>query len=202
MQKQSYKKLVGDTTQIFEISNKGFVLKIETVKLIEYKNVYVSKNVFIKPKYLQRIIKNTNEAIREYKIEDDSLKIIIVSSKDGFNSYGQYDAINNIVYYNDVICNKEILLKENIELRHIERHEMWHYKQASLFRNKYGNIGLNNYSNYIKYINLKSKKLINKLGYNEEEISKFSVYAKTMFTVGRFDEVEAEIMAKKGAKNV
>ena len=202
MQKQSYKKLAGDTTQIFEISNKGFVLKIETVKLIEYKNVYVSKNVFIKPKYLQRIIKNTNEAIREYKIEDDSLKIIIVSSKDGFNSYGQYDAINNIVYYNDVICNKEILLKENIELRHIERHEMWHYKQASLFRNKYGNIGLNNYSNYIKYINLKSKKLINKLGYNEEEISKFSVYAKTMFTVGRFDEVEAEIMAKKGAKNV
>ena len=202
MQKQSYKKLVGDITQIFEISNKGFVLKIETVKLIEYKNVYVSKNVFIKPKYLQRIIKNTNEAIREYKIEDDSLKIIIVSSKDGFNSYGQYDAINNIVYYNDVICNKEILLKENIELRHIERHEMWHYKQASLFRNKYGNIGLNNYSNYIKYINLKSKKLINKLGYNEEEISKFSVYAKTMFTVGRFDEVEAEIMAKKGAKNV
>ena len=28
MQKQSYKKLVGDITQIFEISNKGFVLRI------------------------------------------------------------------------------------------------------------------------------------------------------------------------------
>ena len=202
MQKQSYKKLVGDTTQIFEIFNKGFVLKIETVKLIEYKNVYVSKNVFIKPKYLQRIIKNTNEAIREYKIEDDSLKIIIVGSKDGFNSYGQYDAINNIVYYNDVICNKEILLKENIELRHIERHEMWHYKQAIRYRLKYGFITFENYLDYLSYANKLALKLIDRLKINKDNVGEVSMYAKCMYISERYDEVEAEIVAKKGVKNV
>ena len=202
MQKQSYKKLVGDTTRIFEISNKGFVLKIETVKLIEYKNVYISKNVFIKPKYLQRIIKNTNEAIREYKIENDSLKIIIVSSKDGFNSYGQYDAINNVVYYNDVICNKEILFKENIELGHIERHEMWHYKQAVRYRLKYGFITFENYLDYLFYSKKSALKLIDRLKINKDNVGGISTYAKRMYTAKRYDEVEAEIMAKKGVKNV
>ena len=202
MQKQSYKKLVGDTTQIFEIFNKGFVLKIETVKLIEYKNVYVSKNVFIKPKYLQRIIKNTNEAIREYKIEDDSLKIIIVSSKDGFNSYGQYDAINNVVYYNDVICNKEILFKENIELGHIERHEMWHYKQSVKYKLKHGFITFDNYLDYLFYSKKSALKLIDRLKINKDNVGEISKYARRMYTAKRYDEVEAEIMAKKGAKNV
>ena len=200
MRKQDYRKLRGTNKEVFELYNKRKLIYLDTVKLDDYENVYVTADVNIKPKALHRMIKNTNDSIREYQIDNHDLRIIIVSYKDGFESYGQYDAISNCVYYNDVIANKEILLKENIELGHIERHEMWHFKQADDYRKRFKEISLNNYLRYLAYANKKAKKFIDSRGINKDNIGVISVYANVSYRSNRFDEVEAEIMAKKGAK--
>ncbi len=200
MRKQNYRKLRGADKEVFELYDKRKLIYLDTVKLDDYENVYVTVNVNIKSKALHRMIKNTNDSIREYQIDNHDLRIIIVSYKDGFESYGQYDAISNCVYYNDVIANKEILLKENIELGHIERHEMWHFKQADDYRKRFKEISLNNYLRYLAYANKKAKKFIDSRGINKDNIGVISVYANVSYRSNRFDEVEAEIMAKKGAK--
>ena len=200
MRKQNYRKLRGADKEVFELYDKRKLIYLDTVKLDDYENVYVTVNVNIKSKALHRMIKNTNDSIREYQIDNHDLRIIIVSYKDGFESYGQYDAISNCVYYNDVIANKEILLKENIELGHIERHEMWHFKQADDYRKRFKEISLNNYLRYLAYANKKAKKFIDSRGINKDNIGVISAYANVSYRSNRFDEVEAEIMAKKGAK--
>ena len=97
MIKQNYKKLEITTKETFTLKE----YKIEAYKLKNYTNVYVSNNHHIKPKGLQLIIKNINEALKEYIINDYSLKIIIVSFKDGISGFGAYDATKNEVYLNE-----------------------------------------------------------------------------------------------------
>ena len=47
-----------------------------------------------------------------------------------------------------------------------------------------------------------SWKLIDWLKINKDNVSGISMYAKCMYISERYDEVEAEIIAKKGVKNV
>ena len=201
MKIQNYKKIVG-TSETFIVKINKLNRKVKTTKINDYDNVYVSINSSIKPRALHSIIKNTMTAIKEYKIENVDLKIIILSSEDGFNSYGLYDAIGNTVYYNEVISNKDILNREGINIGHIERHEIYHYKQVVRYQNKFGSITENNYTNYIKYTIDMAKKFIDRRGINKDNVSEISAYASKMFMTFRYDEVEAEIYAKKGAGHV
>ena len=91
MRKQDYRKLRGTNKETFELCNKRKLIYLDTVKLDDYENVYVTADVNIKPKALRGVIKNTNDSIREYQIDNHDLRIIIVSYKDGFESYEQYD---------------------------------------------------------------------------------------------------------------
>ncbi len=201
MRIQNYKKITGPIEKlVIRINEINY--NIEVVKIENYENVFVSINSTIKPRALHAIIKNTREAINEYRIEESDLKIIILSSKDGFNSYGLYDAINNTVYYNEIINDVDVLNGENIKLGHIERHEMYHYKQAENYRIKHNLISKQNHENYIKYITKRAKKYIDSKGINDDNVGEISTYALKTFRVERYDEVEAEIYAKKGAKHV
>lgn len=198
--KQYYRKILGIEKYEFNLVNKGNNISVKTIKLKEYKNVYISNKTHIKPRALQNVIKRINDAIKEYKIKNTSLKIVILNNNDSFYSYGQYDAIDNVVYYNDVITNKIVLGLENIELGHIERHEIWHFKQAEIFRDKYGDITNENYDDYISFISLKAKSHIDSMKINEDNVGEISEYALKAYRVERYDEVEAEIKAKKGTK--
>ncbi len=198
--KQYYRKILGIEKYEFNLVNKGNNINVKTIKLKEYKNVYISNKTHIKPRALQNVIKRINDVIKEYKIKNTSLKIVILNNNDSFYSYGQYDAIDNVVYYNDVITNKIVLGLENIELGHIERHEIWHFKQAEIFRDKYGDITNDNYDDYMEFAIAKAKKSIDKLDMELDNLSEISAYAYNMYKLGRYDEVEAEIKAKKGTK--
>ncbi len=201
MRIQNYKKIRGPieklTIQLYENN-----YQLEVIKIDNYENVFVSINSTIKPRTLHTIIKNTREAIKEYKIDDIGLKTVILSNKDGFYSYGLYNAINNTVYYNEIIHNVEVLNNEGIELGHIERHEMYHYRQAVNYKIKYGSITENNYSHYIEYTKMVAKKLVDIKGVKKDNVSSISAYADLSYRLLRYDEVEAEIHAKKGAKHV
>ena len=198
MKIQNYRKIEGKRETV-TINTKKFNYNIEVIKVNGYTNVYVSINSSIKPKALHTIIKNTRQAVQLYELEKDDLKIIILSAKDGFDSCGLYNPINNTVYYNEIISNKNILLNEDIELGHIERHEIYHYRQAINYINKFGNITESNYSDYMFYTNRVAKKFIDNKGINQDNVIAISHYSSDMYFIGRFDEVEAEFKAKEGA---
>ena len=91
---------------------------------------------------------------------------------------------------------------EKLIIGHVERHEVWHLKQASIYRKQYGIINEDNYSHYLNYINDHAKKYLDSLGVEEDNVGVISEYAYNMYMFGRYDETEAEIKAKKGEFNV
>lgn len=46
-------------------------------------------------------------------------------------------------------------------------------------------------------LNQKYKQNVDNLGVNEYNVGEISEYAKSQYSLGRFDEVEAEIMTKR-----
>lgn len=197
MRIQNYKKIEG-VKETLTVITKKLNHQVNVIKVIGYENVYVSVNSSIKPKALHLIIKNTRQAIKLYKLEKGNLKIVILSAKDRFNTCGLYDPVGNTVYYNEIISNEDILEREGIKIGHIERHEMCHYKQAANYAKRYGDITENNYSDYMFYTNMAAKKFIDNKGINDDNVVAISRYSSDMYFVSRFDEVEAEIMAKEG----
>ncbi len=194
MNKQDYRKIEFTTKETFTLKKHEIV----TYKLKGYTNVYVSNTCHIKPKGLHIILKNVNEAMKDFKICIDNLKIIIVSNCGEISSFGSYRAIENEVYLNEIISDKEKLKFEGIKLGHIERHEMWHVKQALVYKALYGNISQENFAHYLNYTNIRAKKCIDSLNLNEDNIAKVSKYAYSSYSLNRYDEIEAEIKAKKG----
>ncbi len=197
MEKQNYRKIELNTLKETFLLNEH---EIVVFKLKGYKNIYVSSNCHIKPKGLHIVLKNINEAIKDFKIDDDTFKVIIFSYKDGLNIFGTYRAITNEIYLNEAICDVDKLRAEKLEIGHIERHEVWHLKQALNYKKKFKIINKQNYSDYIKYTNRQAKKYIDYLGVNEDNVGEISEYAYNSFSLNRYDEIEAEIKAKKGAK--
>lgn len=194
MNKQDYRKIEFTTKETFILKNN----EITTYKLKGYKNVYVSNTCHIKPKGLHIILKNVNEALRDFKINDHNLKVIITSYQDDLNNLGLYDAINNEICLDELISDKNKLIHEKVELGHVERHEAWHLKQATIYRNKHGTIDKNNYLEYIAYTNMQAKRYLDSLGVNEDNVGVITEYAYNAYMMGRYDETEAEIKAMKG----
>ncbi len=167
MEKQNYRKIELNTKkETFLFKNHEVI----TYKLINHKNIYVSSNCHIKPKGLHIILKDINKALKDFKIYDSTFKIIIFSYKDGLSIFGAYRAITNEIYLNEAICDADKLAVENIKIGHVERHEIWHLKQALNYKKKYKVINKHNYSDYIKYTNGQAKKYIDYFGINEDNV--------------------------------
>ena len=194
MDKQDYKKIEFIAKDSFKFKKNGIV----AYKLNGYINVYVSNNCHIKPKGLHIILKNINEAIKEFDAADEEIKIIIVSYKDRFGGFGMSDAKNNEIYLNEVVWDKNKIKHEGANLGDIEKHEVWHLKQAVIYRNKQRKITKDNYNNYIYYTRMKAKMHLDSLGVNDDGVGVISKYAFSMYFYEKYDEVEAEIKAVKG----
>ena len=195
MEKQDYRKIEFTEEETFVFKDK----EIMAHKLKGYANVYLSNSCHIKPKGLHIMLKNVNGAIKDFEIDDTTYKIIIFSYKDGINIFGAYRAIHNEIYLNEVIWDTDVLTLEKLDIGHVERHEIWHFKQAINYKKIHGKITKDNYENYKITIRTKAKRYLDSLGINEDNVGVISDYASYMFVYGDYDEVEAEIKAKKGA---
>ena len=76
----------------------------------------------------------------------------------------------------------------------VERHEMWHMKQAEEFRKAGWEITKENRSEYLKELCKKAKKNLDALGITQDNVSEISDYAYQQYQLGRYDETEAEYM--------
>lgn len=151
--------------------------------------VYISNKATVKPRALHKIVNNNNKARELYGITRKP-KIVVFDINENSKAYGKYDAITNTVYY----CS-DAFKKNVIEETNVFKHEMWHMKQAQNYIERFGEITAENYNEYIDYICAQAKKFIDKKGINEYNVSEISDYAKEMFKLRRYDEVEAEYKA-------
>lgn len=173
---------------------------IRARKVLSYDNVYVSENVYIKRRDLHEINQRSIEALKRYGLsEADRPTIVILHNNDLYGAFGKYDAINDVVYYVTDIANKEGM-KLSGGVGYTEYHEMWHKKQAADYIKSGNVITEENYQEYIENLSKKCKKRIEELGITEYNAEEISDYAYAMYRKGRFDEVEAEFIAKTKRK--
>lgn len=168
------------------------------VRAVEtYNNVFISDRAHIKPKALHDINQRTDAALKAWGIAADRKPKIVIVSHNELSALGKYDPVEHAVYYTPQVADTNAVKAAGGFLGFIERHEMWHLKQAENFRAAGWNITSENYGLYLQELCKKAKKTIDKAGINEYNAIRISKYAYSNFRFGRFDEVEAEWMALK-----
>lgn len=198
---QAYRKVErGHATEI-SLTRRGTESVIPVKQVETYDTpVYISDKAKIKPKALSAINQNTEKALREYDIPIERKPVVVVLAEDELNNaLGLYDPCTNTVYYNQSLSNQEI--QELVGGRGaVERHEMWHMKQAEDFQKQEWTITRENRSEYLKKLCEKCKKNIDNAGITKDNVGEISEYAKVMYNRGRYDEVEAEYITWKRKK--
>lgn len=166
--------------------------KIDIKRVKTYSGeVYVSDQAEIKPRALHTLNRRTEDALKEWKIPlERKPKIVVVSPDEMPMAYGKYDAMQNTVFYIPQITDSKIVEAQG----DIEFHEMWHMKQAENFKKRHGEITKENYGEYLQSACEDAKKVIDKAGITKYNVGEISDYAKKMYHLGRYDEVEAEYM--------
>ncbi len=183
---QPYKKLVRTEKENISISSRSIRTTINSRKVEGYSGVYISDNATIKPKALHELNKYNNTLVEKYNIQEKPNILIVSNEELNYSVAGLYSPIKNMAIYPPDVTKET------------QRHEMKHCQQADSYKKNGGTISESSYNKYIDEICKKSKQHLNSLGINEENVSELSQYAKDMFDLGRFDEVEAEYEALKG----
>ena len=199
---QAYRKVVRGESSTASFVRDGNVNSISVKKIETYDTpVYISDNVKIKPKALNAIVQNTNQAAKEYGLStEENPAIVVLAQNELDGALGLYDAVTNTAYYNELATNSKFQRLAGGK-KVIERHETWHARQAADYRGIHGQITEENKTDYIKEICKKSKKNLDSLGITAENVSEISEYASDQYWEKRYDETEAEVMAlRKGNK--
>lgn len=200
-EEQAYRKVMrGDPKEIFLVRS-GREIKISTKQVMSYNTqVYISDNAKIKPKALNDINQNTEKALKEYGIpEDRKPTVVILADEELRNALGLYDPCTNTVYYNQALSDPEIQAHVGGKGA-VERHEMWHMKQAEDFQTAEWTITREKRGEYLQKLCKKCKKNIDNAGVTKDNVKEISEYARIMYNRGRYDEVEAEFMTWKRKK--
>ena len=206
---QYYKPVETNKNDIFnvvKVANTGFKAEIKALKAVNTRNgIYISENANVKPKLQHEIDKQLSKSFELLKVSESDIKptvCVVGYNEMGSNAVAAYNAVKNILYINDkmLIAQKT---SDPIFACHDDKlstilHECIHWKDASDYRLKFGEITAQNYqTEYMPYLNKKCKKALDKLvekGYNVYNISK---YASQKFDDKHFDETYTEYRVLK-----
>ncbi len=198
---QEYREVKRGEERDFHLGNGETKTIINAKRVTTYSTpVYVSDKASIKPKLLQRINKNTEDAMKLYGIDEDSKPTIVIAKYTELgNTAGKYDPKTNTVYYSDGLKNKAVLEQVGGESM-TEYHEIWHARQAEEFRKAGWVINKENYRAYIEALDAKCKARLARDRDGVYNTIKESTYARCMMADNRFSEVEAEYIARNRGK--
>lgn len=170
-------------------------------------NVYISENVDIKPKKLHQIDRHISEALDKMGITDRGTlpNILVVSREDmATTDVAVYRAIENqLLICEDMAVYKpqdmpeameQLACSENDLSSYI--HELYHWIDAEEYRRKFVAVTVENYDDYVNFINNKAKNKLDKLadkGYN----ILVSEYAARRFYMRMYYETYTEYRVKQ-----
>lgn len=194
-EEQAYRKVQRGASAEISLIRRGVEEKIPVKRIESYESqIYISDNAKIKPKALNVLNQNTENALKEYGISiERKPTIVILAERELENALGLYDPCTNTVYYSQSISNHEIQELSGGKGA-VEWHEMWHMKQAEDFRKAGWKITGKNKVEYLKSLCEKAKKNIDGLGITRDNVKEISKYAYQQYQLGRYDETEAEYM--------
>ena len=192
---QAYRKVKRGKAEEISLTRGGKEVAVSVRKVESYDtSMYISDQAQIKPKALNAINQNTEKALKEYGVPSERKPTIVILADDELkNALGLYDPCTNTVYYSQSIAKQEIQKLAGGKDA-VERHEMWHMKQAEEFRKAGWEITKENRSEYLKELCKKAKKNLDALGITQDNVSEISDYAYQQYQLGRYDETEAEYM--------
>lgn len=184
---QFYKPVITDNNDVIGLkrTKNSETVDISAKRLIGRNNaVYISDNATIKPKLLHEIDTNATEVFKLLGVSDDKNlpKICIISSKEMLsNAPAAYNAIDNIIYFNEKYDSLVFSEAFRAQMACADNplstmlHETLHWKDAQDYIKKFGKVeslaDLNKYEN-----DLFKKKLdeLTEKGYNIYDISDYA----------------------------
>lgn len=205
---QAYKKpIYGDAHQEKHYKN-DLTLNLRKVKNTNY-DLYVSTDLYLKPKMLDEMQKQIAESIKVMRIKnmEHFPRFIIMSDNEAQEAWGNYSAEKNTLYINaDSLKRKQYVLslKQTLEegkrvssTSHLSTmvHELFHWMDAENYIAKHGKII--NQQSYVEAINNYYKKDVEKLTDSGYNISEISDYAYKAYIMQEYAEVVAEYRVKK-----
>lgn len=170
-------------------------------------NVYISENVDIKPKKLHQIDRHISEALDKMGITDRGAlpNILVVSREDmATTDVAVYRAIENqLLICEDMAVYKpqdmpeameQLACSENDLSSYI--HELYHWIDAEEYRRKFIAVTVENYDDYVNFINNKAKNKLDKLADKRYNIL-VSEYAARRFYMRMYYETYTEYRVKQ-----
>ena len=202
---QEYRKVIKGAKKDFVVPRSAEDKEIKANRITTYEDpVYVSEEAVIGPKALHNINMRTRGAIREWGMKDpEKLTIVILSNDELSGAFGLYDCVTDTVYYAQDIGNDAAMKAITGAVDVTERHEMWHREQAQRYMASGREITEETRAQYLQDLRASCKKIIDRLGIDEYNVSRISRYAYDMYRAEKFDEVEAEfkVFGLKGNEN-
>lgn len=204
---QNYRPVTRGQAETFKALNGDNII---ATKVEGYGNdVYVSENVSIKPKALHNLNKATGTAADKFGIDENKKPTLLVAKSEEINgSLARYDAVNNVIAYSPEMGDraKAISLQQGQaagnDMYSTPFHEMYHCKQAQDYEAKHGKITADNYSEYIRELRAECKDKLDRLEITGQNVSEISKYAEDMYSLGKYDEVDAEYNTLMALKKV
>lgn len=197
---QNYVSVEFDSSD--KVSGKRNVPITATRVVTANNNVYISDSVSIKRRAVHVIDKGITDTYKKMGISssENLPRIVVLSDEEfGTNAAASYNAVENVMYIRSAAGGKKAMkdLQKSFaapkEYISTFSHEMYHWKDAELYRDKFGDItDTDEYNKYISWIREKSKKSLEKLAENGYDLSNISDYATDMFGFEKYEEVYTE----------
>lgn len=195
---QFFRKLTVDN----EIMSIQRLEEITLYRLMEYKenNIYISEGAKVKGRDIHYINKRINECYKLLGIQDYIRPDICVISVEemGKNVVAAYNYETNTLFLTPQLGKNKVQI-ENMTRQFTRNedplatilHELIHWKTAMEYRKK--NAGEMD-KRYMETINVRAKKKLDKLNYDEYNVGEISEYAKLQYNIGNYDETYAEYL--------
>ena len=163
-------------------------------------DMFVSAEVALKPRKLHELNQNLKNALTliNAKTEYIKPKIIIINSKQSLNSVAAYRARDNTMFLVNLTSTVEKAVGKQFvdgnESLSTVVHELLHWKDAQLFREKYGDIDTREQQErYIAFVNNRARRKLDAIKKNGYDIEKEgSMYERNSFEKKVFDEAYTE----------
>ena len=172
-------------------------------------SIYLSQSSQINAKALHGIDTGISKSMKKMGIKStDNLPQIYVITHEEMakNAIASYNPITNVLCIDEKFGYKNMLSAlqkdgacPDNELSTVV-HELFHWKDAQEYIKHHGPITRDNYDNYIRHLNVNRKKLLDKCGINEYNVSEISKYAKDSYYKHNYDEVYTEYQVLKALK--
>lgn len=198
---QNYKAVVLDR------NDKKTIIRGAEIRLSRLENpnyeIYVSDKVILKPREQQVILQSIDKSLKliDTTNNPDLPAFAVVDDFEiADNVLAAYNYVENRIYLRRAAGNKNLTKTIQIEngLACPEKadstmlHELFHWKAASDYRRKHGEITADNAKEYMAHLSVESKAKLDNLGINADNVEEIGDYAKDEYLLGEYDEVLTE----------